>query len=84
MGLDGALCRGLGGMEGMGCCQTDSCEAGAPSGGSHHFLPLWEHESIALLPHLYLGSSQAQRQGVIPLPHLHAGKVPLWAALDTA
>lgn len=34
--------------------------------------------------HLYLRSSGGQRQGVSPLPHLHAGKVPLWAALDTA
>lgn len=27
---------------------------------------------------------EAQRQGVIPFPHFYAGKVPLWASLDTA
>lgn len=44
------LCGGLGGTEGMGCPQTYSCVAGAPSGGSHHFLLLWEHERITHTP----------------------------------
>lgn len=56
---------------------------GAPSGGSHHFLPLWKRESITPSPCLYLRSSEAQRQGFPPLPHHHARKVPLWT-MDTA
>lgn len=87
MGLNGALCGGLGGTKGTGCPQTYSCVAGAPGGGSHHFLPLWEHERITPSPHLYflyVRSSEDQRQGVIPIPHLYAGKVPLWASPDTA
>lgn len=75
-------------MERTGCPQTYSCTAGAPCGGSYHFLPLLEHERITP-PHLTFISFisdplEAQRQGVIPFPHFYAGKVPLWASLDTA
>lgn len=61
----------------MGCPQTYSCVAGAPSGGSHHFLPLWEHKSITPSPHLYLRSSEAQRRGFFsPPPTSILGKFP--------
>ena len=52
MGLNGALCGGLGGTEGMRCPQAYSCVPGAPGGGSHHFLPLWGAERITPSPHL--------------------------------
>jgi hypothetical protein len=57
MGLNGALCGGLGGTEGMRCPQAYSCVPGAPGGGSHHFLPLWGAERITPSPHLTFISS---------------------------
>lgn len=71
---------------GWGALRPTAAWQGLPGGGSHHFLPLWEHERITPSPHLYflyVRSSEGQRQGVIPIPHLYAGKVPSWASPDT-
>lgn len=72
---------------GWGAVRPTAVWQGLPVGGSHHFLPLWEHERITPHTHthlyfLYLRSSEAQRQGVTPFPHLYAGKVPLWSSPD--
>lgn len=67
-----------------GCCQTRSCTAGAPSRGSHHFLPLWEPESITPSSSPLSQILRRPDKVLVPLPHLLAGKAPLWAALDTA
>lgn len=75
------LCVGLGGTEGMGCPRTYSCcVVGAPSGGSHHFLPLWEHERTTP-PHLtfisFISDPLRPRDKVLfPSPTSMLGKFP--------